>query len=118
MSLLLDKEFPEGKIPSLPSLCSPGWVQSSVYTQQSICLPYSSFCNIQVFLPTVHTSPSGVLTSDCAYISSEEPARLMWSKQDTSLDFNGLMKTSHRTSEEGTSEMAPVVKIVLLRITV
>lgn len=42
----------------------------------------------------------------------------MWSKQDTSLDFNDLMKTSHRTSEEGTSEMAPVVKIVLLRITV
>lgn len=57
MSLLLDKEFPEGEIPSLPSLCSPGWVQSSVYTQQSVCLPYSSFCNIQVFLPIVHTSP-------------------------------------------------------------
>lgn len=42
----------------------------------------------------------------------------MCSKQDTSLDFNGLMKTSHRTSEEGTREMAPGVRIVLLRITV
>lgn len=72
-SLLLDKEFPEGEIPTLPSLCSPGWVQSSVYTQ-SECLPYSSFCNIQVFLPRVHTSPQ-VTSLLTAYISSEEPAR-------------------------------------------
>lgn len=28
MPLLLDKEFPERKIPSLPCVCTPGWVQA------------------------------------------------------------------------------------------